>query len=87
MPKGASKDKSGVLVLDCQHCGGTGECNKGVTRSKIHSCEFCVAKSGIKPSSLFPHVPCAYCKNGKVIIDLKLEKPKNEQKSKQGKGK
>lgn len=79
----APKDKVGVLVLDCQHCAGTGECKKGKTHGREHSCEYCVTKSGTKPVSLFPHVPCAYCQGkGKHIIDLKVEKPKQEQKKK-----
>lgn len=81
------KEKVGVLIFDCQHCGGAGECSKGKTRQKIHSCEYCITKAEAKLNSMFPHVPCAYCKNGKIIIDLKMEKPQNEQKPQQGKGK
>ena len=82
---GASKDKVGALILDCQHCEGTGECKKGKTHDRVHSCEYCVAKSGIKPASLFPHVPCGYCQGkGKQVIDLKIGQPQQQQKRKEG---
>lgn len=75
--------KIGVLILGCQHCYETGECKKGKTYNREHSCEYCVSKSGIKPASLFPHVPCSYCGGkGKYVIDLKIEKPQQQQKKK-----
>lgn len=77
-----SKEKAGVLIIDCQHCGATGECKKGITAGKIHSCQYCVSKSGSKDTGLFPRVPCAYCQGvGKRVIDLKIQK-ENQQSQK-----
>lgn len=73
--------KVGVLVLECQHCCGTGECRRGRTLGREHSDEYCVSKSGIKPTSLFPRVPCGYCGgSGKHVIDLKIQKPEEQKK-------
>jgi len=76
--------KSGVLIIDCTHCGATGECKKGKTLEKIHSCEYCISKSDFKSNNPFQVVPCAYCGGkGKHVIDLKAEKLQ-QQKRQQG---
>lgn len=79
-------EKLGVRLITCQHCEGTGECNKGKTADKIHSCEYCFSKSGVKANSLFPHVPCVYCQGvGKRIIDLKVQKEVKQDQNQGGK--
>ena len=83
-----------VLVRECKHCEGSGECTKGKTEgkkiNKTHSCEFCIKKTGVKMDSLFPVVPCGYCEGrGVLTIDLKLQvvKRPEEKKSEQTGGK
>lgn len=71
----------GVEIRECKHCKGTGECNKGNTLGKIHSCEFCISKSGIKTNKLFPCVPCGYCESkGFFVVDLKPQKQYQQKK-------
>lgn len=76
-----SRKLAGVIIQECEHCGGTGECKRGGTMNKVHSCPYCIAKSGIK-GGLFPLVPCAYCEKGFRVIQTKQQdkKPKKGQK-------
>lgn len=84
----------GVLVKECKHCKGTGQCRakrtKGKKINEVHSCEYCVKKAeitGIKMNSFFPIVPCGYCEGkGVFTIDLKFQAPKGGDGKKQGQG-
>jgi hypothetical protein len=83
--------KLGVAIRKCGHCKGKGECRAvkttGKTFKKIHSCEYCVKKAGVKMDSLFPIVPCGHCEGkGYNAQDLKVQAPKGEGKKQQGQG-
>lgn len=67
-------------IRSCEHCNDTGECKKGRTLDKIHSCPYCTKKSGIK-GVLFPIVPCGYCDGkGYNMIDQKSQKTDKQSK-------
>lgn len=73
--------QSGVEIRDCKHCEGKGECRKGNTLGIIHSCEFCISKSGMRTDNLFPRVPCGYCEGrGFSVVDLKPQKQYQQKK-------
>jgi DnaJ-class molecular chaperone len=74
----------GVMVKDCGHCNGKGECKQNKTMEVEHACEHCAKQAGVDPKKLFPKAPCAICKGmGFHIIDLKLQKPQQEKKLQQ----
>lgn len=86
---------TGILIRECKHCEGSGQCRAGKTKGKkidkTHSCEYCIKKAGIagvKMESLFPIVPCGYCEGrGVLIIDLKPQVPKGGAEGKKPGGK
>lgn len=79
--------KSGIIILECDHCNSSGECRAAKTTSIEHSCEYCKKKSGIQLTNPFAIVPCGYCGGmGKKIIDRKIQQPKQQRKNNQNGG-
>ncbi len=69
----------GVVVRECGHCAGAGECMRITTAGVEHACEYCIKQAGLDPKKLFTKAPCAYCKGlGFNVIDLKLQKPQQQ---------
>lgn len=83
---GASQDshkQAGIIIQNCRHCDGAGECRKGKTLNRIHSCRYCISKAG-KINGLFLIVPCGYCGGkGRDIIDLKPQKTDGKNKGRE----